>query len=240
MKLSQIAQLVASLGLTSMATAVLAQTQVQDQPKGPTAAAVQQGNALPQVVERVIMTHPEVRARFQDFTSSLEGQNVARGGWRPQVTAQGWAGKEWRSNLQGRDSYDWSRPGWNLELRQLIFDGFGTSSSIRQLGFEKLAKFYDLRSTTESLANDAVGAYLDVQRYREMELLARENFSTHQTTLGQLRERQQSGVGRGVDLEQAAGRLSLAQTNLMTESNNLNDVTQRYRRIVGVLISTQK
>ncbi|MEG0052955.1 MAG: TolC family outer membrane protein [Comamonas sp.] len=233
MKLSQIAQLVASLGLTSMATAVLAQTQAQDQPKGPTAAAVQQGNALPQVVERVIMTHPEVRARFQDFTSSLEGQNVARGGWRPQVTAQGWAGKEWRSNLQGRDSYDWSRPGWNLELRQLIFDGFGTSSSIRQLGFEKLAKFYDLRSTTESLANDAVGAYLDVQRYREMELLARENFSTHQTTLGQLRERQQSGVGRGVDLEQAAGRLSLAQTNLMTESNNLNDVTQRYRRIVG-------
>jgi adhesin transport system outer membrane protein len=48
-----------------------------------------------------------------------------------------------------------------------------------------------------------------------------------------LRERQQSGVGRGVDLEQANGRLALAQTNLMTESNNLNDVTQRYRRVIG-------
>ncbi len=62
---------------------------------------------------------------------------------------------------------------------------------------------------------------------------AQENFSMHQTTLNQLRERQQSGVGRGVDMEQASGRLSLAQTNLMTESNNLNDVTQRYRRLVG-------
>src|SRR5690606_2985757 len=35
------------------------------------------------------------------------------------------------------------------------------------------------------------------------------------------------------DLEQAHGRLALAQANLMTESNNLNDVSQRYRRIVG-------
>jgi adhesin transport system outer membrane protein len=185
------------------------------------------------VVEQALMTHPEVQARFQDFTSSAEGQNVARGGWRPQVTAQGWVGREWRSHIQDSPSQNWNRPGWNLQLRQLIFDGFTTSSNIRQLGFEKLAKFYDLRATTENLANDVVAAYLDVQRYREMEKLARENFGTHQVTLGQLRERQQSGVGRGVDLEQASGRLSLAQTNLMTESNNLNDVLQRYRRVVG-------
>lgn len=141
------------------------------------------------------MTHPEVQARFQDFTSSAEGQNVARGGWRPQVTAQGWVGREWRSHIQDSPSQNWNRPGWNLQLRQLIFDGFTTSSNIRQLGFEKLSKFYDLRATTESLANDVVAAYLDVQRYREMEKLARENFGTHQVTLGQLRERQQSGVG---------------------------------------------
>lgn len=66
-----------------------------------------------------------------------------------------------------------------------------------------------------------------------MQALAKENFSMHATTLSQLRERQESGVGRGVDMEQASGRLSLAQTNLMTESNNLNDVTQRFRRVVG-------
>lgn len=42
-----------------------------------------------------------------------------------------------------------------------------------------------------------------------------------------------SGIGRGVDLEQAHGRQALAQSNLMTEAGNLNDVEQRYRRIVG-------
>lgn len=227
MNISQIAQVLASLGVVSWAATGSAQTSMNAQ------QASQQGAGVQQVVEKVLMTHPEVQARFQDFSSSVEGQNVARGGWRPQVTAQGWVGREWRSHIKDAPNQDWNRPGWNLQLRQLIFDGFTTSSNINQLGFEKLAKFYDLRAATESMANDAVAAYLDVQRYREMEKLARENFGTHQTTLGQLRERQQSGVGRGVDMEQASGRLSLAQSNLMTETNNLNDVMQRYRRVVG-------
>lgn len=227
MKFKQIAQAIASLGMASWAVSGMAQTAL-------TAQQVNgQGAALQSVVEKVLMTHPEIQVRFQDLTSTLEGQNVARGALRPQVTAQGWVGREWRSNSEGGADTDWNRPGWNLQLRQMIFDGFTTSSSVRQLGFEKLSKFYDLRATTETLANEAVGAYLDVQRYREMERLARDNFATHQVTLGQLRERQQSGVGRGVDLEQSSGRVSLAQSNLMTETNNLNDVMQRYRRVVG-------
>lgn len=226
MKFKQIAQAVASLGMASWAVSGMAQTALTAQ------QATGQGAALQSVVEKVLMTHPEIQVRFQDLTSSLEGQNVARGALRPQVTAQGWVGREWRSNSENGADTDWN-PGWNVQLRQMIFDGFATSSGVRQLGFEKLSKFYDLRATTETLANEAVGAYLDVQRYREMERLARDNFATHQVTLGQLRERQQSGVGRGVDLEQSSGRVSLAQSNLMTETNNLNDVMQRYRRVVG-------
>jgi adhesin transport system outer membrane protein len=42
-----------------------------------------------------------------------------------------------------------------------------------------------------------------------------------------------AGVGRGVDLEQAAARVALAQSNLVTEVSNLHDVTARYQRVVG-------
>ena len=227
MKFKQIAKVVASLGVVSWSVGGMAQNALTAQ------QVSAQGTALQQVVEKVLMTHPEIQVRFQDLNSSFEGQNVARGALRPQVTAQGFVGREWRSNDEAGAESSWNRPGWNLQLRQLIFDGFTTSAGVRQLGFEKLSKFYDLRATTEGLANEAIGAYLDVQRYREMEKLARDNFTTHQVTLGQLRERQQSGVGRGVDLEQSNGRVSLAQSNLMTETNNLNDVMQRYRRVVG-------
>jgi len=197
------------------------------------AQGAQPAAGLAQTVEQTILTNPEIRARFHEFQSSLEGQNVARGALLPQVSAQGWSGREWRSNVEDSPSYHWNRPGYSLELRQLLFDGFSTLNNVKQLGFEKLAGYYELIAATDQLAGQAVDAYLDVQRYRDMESLARDNVVVHEATLAQLRERQESGVGRGVDLEQAYGRLSLAQTNLMTESNNLNDVVQRFRRIAG-------
>lgn len=195
-------------------------------------AHAQASGTLQQAVERTVLTNPEIRARFQTLQASLEGQNVAKGGLLPQVDVQGQLGHEWRS-LPGSPSYDWNRPSYSLQLRQLLFDGFSTSNSIKQLGFEKLSNYYELLATTDSVATEAIGAYLNVERYRAMIELAKDNFNVHQRTLTLLQERQDSGVGRGVDLEQANARLALAQSNFMTETGNLNDVLQRYRRIVG-------
>lgn len=198
------------------------------------AVAVAQVGSLEEIVERAVLTNPEIRARFQDFQSTLEGQNVVRGGLLPEITAQGWTGREWRGTGDSNErSGSWNRNGYSLQLRQLLFDGFSTINDVKQLGFEKLSGYFELLATVDSLAAQATEAYLDVQRYREMENLAQDNYRLHQHTLGQIRERQESGVGRGVDLEQANGRLALAQSNLMTESGNLNDVMQRFRRVVG-------
>lgn len=191
--------------------------------------------SLEETIEKAILTNPEVRVMFNDFQSALEGKNVKFGELLPEVTAQGWTGREWRGHSPEGRSGNWTRTGYSLQLRQLLFDGFSTYNDVKQLGFEKLSSYFELLSTVDSLAAQATEAYLDVQRYREMEQLAHENYGVHKHTLSQLRERQQSGVGRGVDLEQANGRVALAQTNLMTESGNLNDVIQRYRRVVGEL-----
>lgn len=197
------------------------------------ASFAQTALSLQESVEKAVTSNPELGARFQDFQSSMEGQNVAQGGLLPEVNAEGWIGKEWRGSTSLSRSHDWTRKGYTLQLRQLIFDGNSTLNTVRQLGLEKLSTYYDLVSTIDSVAMEAAAAHIDVQRYREMESLARENYQMHLNTLGQVRERSESGVGRGVDLEQAMGRQALAQSNLMTESGNLNDVLQRYRRIVG-------
>jgi len=209
--------------------AVQAQTQTQPplQPHTPPASS------LHQVVEQSIMTHPEIRARYHDFRSALEGQSVLRGGFRPQVNAQAWVGHEFRSNTPGARDRDWDRPGWTLELRQMIYDGARTRNNVKQAGFEKLARYYELMAVIDFTAQEAVRAYLDVLRYREMERLARQNHALHARTHAQIRERFEAGVGRRVDLEQAAGRVALAQSNWMTEAHNLLDVQQRYRRLTG-------
>lgn len=189
--------------------------------------------SLAHSVEQAVLSNPELGARFQDFQSSLEGQNVSRGALLPEVNASGWVGREWRGSSSESPSDSWTRRGYTLELRQLLYDGFAASNQIKQFGYEKLSAYYELLANVDGIALEAALAHIDVERFRQMEQLARENYAMHLTTLGQIRERQQSGVGRGVDLEQAYGRQALAQSNLLTEAGNLNDVLERYRRIVG-------
>lgn len=190
--------------------------------------------SLEQSVEKAVLSNPDIGARFQDFQSSLEGKNVARGALLPEVNATGRVGREWEGSASDRPSSNWNRHGYTLELRQLLFDGFSTLNQVKQLGFEKLSGYYELLATVDSVALEAALAHIDVLRYREMQALAEENYQMHVGTMRQIEERQQSGIGRGVDLEQAYGREALAQSNLMTESGNLNDVLQRYQRIVGM------
>lgn len=190
---------------------------------------------LERVVDYAIAGNPQVISSIQSFEAAAQGQNVTAGSLRPQISAQAQLGRDWRANTPEDASMNsWNRTGYSLQLRQLLYDGNATANSIKQLGFEKLASYYDVLATVDSIAMETVDAYIDVLRFRQTIALAKENYEIHERTLRLLRERLDSGVGRGVDTEQAAGRLALAQTNLMTENTNLNDVTQRFRRIVGL------
>lgn len=201
----------------------------------PSFSVAEQSRSLVESVEKAILTHPEVQARFHDFLTTLEGQNIERGALRPQISAEAWVGREWRTGSSTDPSTSWSRNGYSLQLSQLIFDGFRTLNTVRERGFDKVAAYFTLLQTVDSIALEAAQAHLDVILYRELERLARENYQAHLDTHAQIQERQESGVGRGVDFEQSRGRLALAQSNLMTESGNLNDVSQRYQRLMGEL-----
>ena len=63
--------------------------------------------------------------------------------------------------------------------------------------------------------------------------LAEENYVQHRSVFEQIQRKVQAGAGRRVDFEQASGRLALAESNLLTETANLHDVSARYQRIVG-------
>ena len=92
----------------------------------------------------------------------------------------------------------------------------------------------DSLDATEQAALEAAKAHFDVQRYRRLVLLAEDNYVQHRYAFLQIQSRVNAGVGRGVDLEQAAARVALAQSNLVTEVSNLHDVTARYQRVVGI------
>lgn len=190
-------------------------------------------SALRDAVERAVLKNAEVRFRHQNFLSSTAEQDVARGGWRPRIDLDANTGRKNSLSPGQASALDYDNSATTLSLRQTLFDGFATSKDVERLGFSKLASYYALLSASDQLALESAKAYIDVLRYRELVNLARDNYATHADVQTKLESRVKAGVGRRVDLEQAAGRVALAESNWLTESANLHDVTTRYQRLVG-------
>lgn len=187
---------------------------------------------LRSVVQQTITQNPEVKSAYQAFTAAGYDTDEARGGFLPTLDATAGVGRE-SIEGDGRGSYDTDFV--QLELNQMVFDGFATANEVERLDSARLVRYYELLNASEQVALEAARAYADVQRHRELVRLAQDNYAEHLRVYNQIEERALSGAGRGVDLEQISGRLALAESNLMTEASNLHDVSARYKRIVGDL-----
>jgi len=199
-------------------------------------AGAQTPATLQDTVKKAIVSNPEVQARWHAFLSSQHEQDVARGGYFPRVDLRTGIGRE---NLTepGLPTTHLTRRDAALSLSQMIYDGFATRDEVARLAYSKLVRYYEVLDASESTALEVVRAYSDVLRQRELLQLAQENFAQHEEVFSQIQQRVQAGVGRRVDLEQAGGRMALAQSNLLTEASNLHDVSARYQRLVGELPS---
>jgi adhesin transport system outer membrane protein len=197
--------------------------------------SAQTRDPLRQTVEQAVNTNPEVTARFNAYRASVDAVDVARAAYLPRVDLNASVAHDY-DRFNGRlpqEGQSMNRHQVGLNLTQLLWDGMGTSNDVARYGHDRLARYFELIDATEQTALEAARAHFDVQRYRRMVQLAEDNYVQHRSAYLQIQSRFKAGVGRGVDLEQAAARVALAESNLTTEVSNLHDVTQRYQRIVG-------
>lgn len=199
---------------------------------GQVAAQSSAANTVKDAALQAIESNPDVQASWHEFSASAQDVRIARAGYLPTVEIGASAGKTNR-DYDGRAVYNTAQA--QVTLSQLLFNGFRTSSEVARFDSARLVRYYELLNTIETTALEAVRAYEDVKRNRALVKLARNNYVKHQEVFAQIEERASSGVGRRVDLEQVAGRLALAESNLLTEASNLHDVTARYLRVVGQL-----
>lgn len=195
-----------------------------------------QAQALPETLvkaaRQAVLTNPEVQARWNGFKAAGQEQAGARAGYFPQIDLNASVGTENRTTpSRNYGSYDIN--GAQLTLNQMLFDGLFTPSEVKRLGYAKLVRYYELAEISETTALEAVRAYVDVVRFQEQVEAATQNYVEHKQSAQLVEERAKGGVGRGADVEQASGRLALAETNLLTELTSLHDASARYLRVVG-------
>ncbi len=199
------------------------------------ANAQQSPNSIKDAVEKAVLQNPEVRLRFHNLEAAKAERKVGEGGWLPRIDLEVAGGSYETKTPALSSTLGYSGNRASLQLRQTLFDGFATLNETRRLSYAQQTAYFELLSASNQTALETTRAYLDVLRYRDLVQLAADNFTTHQEVHDRLSQKVTAGVGRKVDLEQAAGRMSLAESNWLTEASNLHDVSARYQRLVGVV-----
>ena len=200
----------------------------------PLSGLAQANDPMARAARKALETNPDVTARVNALRASLDAVTAARGGWLPRVDAEAFVGRT-EVNLASRTppNSTLDHNGVAMSITQLLWDGQALTSQIRRLDHDRQTRWFELLDVSELTALDAVHAYIDVARFRRLVELAEDSYVDHRFYYEQIQSRFRAGVGRGVDLEQAAARVALAESNLTTETSNLHDVVSRYLRVVG-------
>ena len=190
-----------------------------------------QAISLQGAAQKAVLSNPEVLQRWHAYRAAQGERDAAFGGYLPRLDLAANKGRDHRDDPIMKKDY--SRNATSLTLTQMLYDGFATRNEVKRFDHALAVRLFELQDASETAALEAGRAHIDVLRYRRLVALAEENYVQHRSVFGQIQKKVQAGVGRRVDLEQAAGRLALAEANLLTETSNLHDVSARYMRVVG-------
>ena len=191
----------------------------------------QSSGSLKDSAQRAITANPEVVARLNAFRAASEDSRAARSGFLPRVDLG--AGVEAISQRNTTANQSFSSTGVTLSATQLLWDGLATQSQANRFDHARLVRYFEFLDFSEQTALEAVRAHADVIRARGLVKLAEDNYVNHRVFAEQIQARVKAGFDRASDLEQATARQALAESNLITETANLHDVSERYRRLTG-------
>lgn len=187
---------------------------------------------LKEAVQEAAIRNPEVVSKWHAYREATQNIDVVRGGYWPKVDLSTGIKRE-HLKQPGTPEKHYTTTGTSLFLNQMLFDGFATKSEVERFSYAQRVRYFELLEATDANALEAIRAYNDVLRYRKLRQLSEENYVQHRAIHEQIKRRVKAKVGRQVDLEQAGGRLALAESNLLVETSNLHDVSARFQRIVG-------
>ena len=119
-----------------------------------------------------------------------------------------------------------------FSIKQMLFDGFYTSSEVDRYSFEASAEQWALFAAAEDMALNVAKVYVNYIKSEQILTLAEKNLVSHQNIYAQIKERTDSGLGSIADLSQITGRRARANANVISAKNNFYDAKAQFVRVV--------
>jgi adhesin transport system outer membrane protein len=191
-----------------------------------------QAETLKEAIDTMLQTNPEVRATAYNRLGRDEEVRQAKSGYLPELNFSAGYGVE---NIQEPVSDNIHPQIYTLSLRQNVFTGLATKNEVDRQKARVQSEAFLLQGTSENKALRTTEVYLNVLRQQEINRLSKENLETHLRIADQINLRSESGVTTKSDSDQVAGRVSLAQANVISTNTNLTDAQTNYLAVVGHL-----
>lgn len=195
---------------------------------------------LSDTVADAISAHPQVKEKVHVYRQVVSDQSIASSGNKPSIDLQASTGLyNTESPSTNGSAVDYDSSYVELSVTQNLFNGYDSTNQIKQTESRSRAALYDLYDTADNIALSTIQAYLNVLKQKKLYQLASENVATHEGILAQIRERNNSGVGRRSQLQQTEGRVARAHASLIAQQNNLNDASTQLHQMLGRYVDPQ-
>ena len=189
---------------------------------------------LTTIVADSISAHPQVNEKIHVYRQVVSDQKLAQSGFRPSVDVEASTGfYNTESPATGNTAVDYGSSRLELSVTQNLFNGYESTHQKEQTKHRASSALFEVYDTADNIALDTIQAYLGVIKQQRLYELATQNVNSHEGILSQIRERNNSGVGRRSQLQQTEGRVARAHASLIAQQNNLLDATTLLHQILG-------
>lgn len=203
-------------------------THPQEPPLLSTGAQVQ---SLHQALSRTYQTNPTLMARRAELRGLDNAVALERAGGLPLITAGTTFGQELyvtrRLGSRGRTLRS------DADFVQVLYAGGRIRNGVRSAQTRVLAGRADLRGVEGNILTEAIGAYADVLRDRDIRDLNQSQVSILMANLQSTRARFVVRDLTLADVAQSEARLEVAKSNLATAEGQLQESEENFERIVG-------
>lgn len=193
--------------------------------------------SMKSAVVKAIETHPTALAERANQRAVANELEESRQRFLPEVELFGDIGAENINNpnsLSATDNGEWKLTRQvGVVARYTLFDGFERANAVYRNAARLDGALYSILATADSVALDAVEAYIDVHRHRQLQAIARRNIARHRDILRQIGGRVEGGKSSVSERIQIEERVFAAQSVEVEIEKASQDAAAKYRRVIG-------
>lgn len=196
--------------------------------------------SLSSVVNYTLATNPSITK--EQLLAKISQYNFAeaKGNFLPKLELSGNTGVEQSSAANAQtfvesDGVINNNPNEiSVQLSQPIYTGFQNTALFRQKQLELQRQLIELTDVKQSLALQAIEAYLRVIYDKQLVLLAQQNVAVHERNYNKVDKLYHGGAGHKADIDLGEGRLAVARAALQVANINLANDQSLYTEVTGL------